>query len=120
MAQNPINLALRFILELAALYFIGRWGWTRHSGIVRYLLAIGLPLLAAAIWGIFRVPGDGGVPKVRVPGIVRLLIEVIYFGFAIWSLFDAGTIATGWTFGGIILFHYLISYDRIVWLLKQG
>jgi uncharacterized protein DUF2568 len=49
MGQNPLNLALRFFLELAALYFIGNWGWTRHTGVLRYLLAFGLPLLAAVI-----------------------------------------------------------------------
>ena len=119
MGQNPINLTLRFILELLALYFIGRWGWTQHSGIMRYLLAIGLPLLAAVIWGVFRVPGDGGAPIVRVPGYIRLLIEVLYFGFAAWTLFDAGAITTGWIFSAVTIFHYLISYDRIAWLLKQ-
>ena len=119
MGQNVANLALRFILELAGLYFIGRWGWIRFDGVLRYLLAIGLPLAAAVIWGVFRVPGDGGAPKVRVSGFVRLLIEIIYFGFATWTLFDTGATTTGWIFGGITLFHYLISYDRIMWLLKQ-
>lgn len=119
MGYNPINLALRFALELAALYFIGRWGWMRHDGIWRYLYAIGLPLIAATIWGVFRVPDDGGAPVVRVPGIVRLLIEAVYFGFAIWGLFDLGAIMTGWIFGGITLLHYIISYDRIQRVLKQ-
>lgn len=119
MAQNPINLALRFILELVALYFLGRWGWTQFDGVLRYLIAIGLPLLAAAIWGIFRVPGDGGAPIVRVLGVVRLLIEMIYFGFATWGLFNIGATTTAWIFGGVTLFHYVISYDRINWLLKQ-
>ena len=119
MGQNPVNLALRFFLELAALYFIGYWGWTQHDGIFRYILAIGLPLLAASIWGVFRVPGDGGAPRVRVPGVIRLLIEVVFFGFATWGLFDVGATTAGWVFGGVTLFHYLISYDRIGWLLKQ-
>jgi hypothetical protein len=119
MGQNPVNLALRFFLELAALYFMGYWGWTQHDGVLRYLLAFGLPLLAASVWGMFRVPGDGGAPRVRVSGLVRLLIEVLFFGFAIWGLFDAGATTTGWIFGGLVLFHYLISYDRIGWLLKQ-
>ena len=120
MGQNPINLALRFFLELAALYFMGRWGWTQFDGGMRYLLALGLPLLAAVIWGTFRVPGDGGAPWVRVPGILRLAIEVVFFGFAIWSLFDSGAQSTAWIFGGITLLHYIISYDRIAWLLKQS
>jgi hypothetical protein len=119
MGQNPVNLALRFFLELAALYCMGHWGWARHEGVLRYLFAFGLPLLAAVIWGVFRVPGDGGVPLIRVPGVVRLLIEVIFFGFATWGLLDAGATTAGWIFGGITLLHYLISYDRIAWLLKQ-
>jgi hypothetical protein len=119
MGQNPLNLALRFFLELAALYFIGYWSWTQHEGVLRYLLVIGLPLLAAAIWGVFRVPGDGGAPRVRVSGVVRLLIEIVFFGFATWGLFEAGATTTGWILGGLTLFHYIISYDRIGWLLKQ-
>ena len=119
MGQNPLNLALRFFLELAALYFIGYWGWTQHEGPLRYLLTFGLPLLAAFIWGVFRVPGDGGAPRVRVSGLVRFLIEIAFFGFATWGLFKAGARTAGWIFGGLTLFHYIISYDRIGWLLKQ-
>jgi len=109
MGQNPINLALRFFLELAALYCMGYWGWTQHEGLLRYLLAIGVPLLAATIWGVFRVPEDGGPPRVRISGIVRFLIEIIFFGFATWGLFEAGAITAGWIFGGLTLFHYMIS-----------
>lgn len=119
MGQNPINLALRFFLELAALYCLGYWGWTQHSGVWRYVLAIGLPLLAAVFWGVFRVPNDGGAPVVQVPGIVRLLIEAVVFGSATWCLLDASATTAGWIFGGITLFHYLISYDRVLRVLKQ-
>ena len=119
MANNPLNLALRFVLELVALYFIGRWGWVSFDGPWRYMLAIGLPFISATIWGVFRVPDDGGAPVVRVPGIVRLLIEAVYFGFAIWGLFDTGAITTGWIFGGITLLHYLISYDRLQRVLQE-
>lgn len=119
MAQNPVNLALRFFLELAALYCMGYWGWTQHEGFMRFLLGFGVPFLAAVIWGVFRVPGDGGPPKVRVPGALRLVIEIVFFGFATWGLFEAGATTAGWIFGGITLLHYLISYDRIFWLLKQ-
>jgi thiol:disulfide interchange protein len=98
---------------------MGYWGWTHHEGFLRYGLAFGLPLLAAAIWGTFRVPGDGGAPRVRVSGGVRLLIEIVFFGVAAWALFDSGAATAGWIFGGLALFHYSISYDRIGWLLKQ-
>jgi hypothetical protein len=119
MGYHPLNLAIRFILELVALFFIGRWGWVRFEGVWRYVLAIGLPLVAATIWGIFRVPNDGGAPTVRVSGIIRLLIEAIFFGFAIWGLLDAGATTTAWIFAGITLLHYIISYDRIRRVLQQ-
>jgi hypothetical protein len=48
-----------------------------------------------------------------------LLIEAIFFGMATWGLFDAGATRTGLIFGGLVLFHYIISYDRIGWLLEQ-
>ena len=50
MSQNPINLGVRFLLELAALAALGFWGWTQHTGVLRYLLAIVLPLFAAFMW----------------------------------------------------------------------
>src|SRR5690606_19890911 len=70
MANNPLNLGLRFLLELVALFAVGYWGWTQHQGVMRFVLAIGLPALLAAAWGIFRVPGDAsasGEAIVAVP-----------------------------------------------------
>lgn len=122
MSQNPINLAVRFLLELAALASLAYWGWTQHTGLTRFLLAVGLPLLGAVLWGVFAVPGDrsrsGGAP-VPVPGVVRLLLELLLFGFAAWCLFDAGLVLLANVFSIIVLIHYALSYDRIVWLIKE-
>jgi hypothetical protein len=119
MSRHPINLAVRFLLELAAWATIGVWGWQKGEGWTRFLLAVGLPLLAMALWGIFRVPGDPGKATVAVPGAVRLTFEVVFFGFAIWALFDRNLTILGWALGAVTLAHYLTSYDRVVWLLKQ-
>ena len=122
MSQNPINLAVRFLLELVGLYAFGLWGWTQHAGILRYLLVIGLPVLAATLWGTFRVPADAsanGKAPVPVAGWLRFLLEVVFFTSAAWCLFDAGAVHAGYIFSGIALIHYLISYDRILWLFKQ-
>lgn len=121
MGQNPLNLALRFILEILALVAIGYWGWTTNSGVLRYLLAFGAPLLAAVLWATFRAAGDasGGEPIVPVPGWLRLLLEGAMFVFATWGLYRAGAVQATWLFGGVTLFHYLISYDRIAWLLRH-
>jgi uncharacterized membrane protein HdeD (DUF308 family) len=121
MSQNPINLALRFLLELAALAALAYWGWTQHTGALRFLLAFGLPVLAAVIWATFSVPGDrsrSGKAPVPVHGVVRLLLEALLFGSAVWCLQDAGAVTFAWLLGIVLVVHYAISYDRIAWLLK--
>lgn len=119
MSANPLNLAFRFLLELAALVAIGYWGWHASLGAMRWLFMFGAPLVAATLWGTFRVDNDPGRAPVRVPGWVRLALELAYFGFAVWGLCDAGAVTASWLLGVAVAVHYLISYDRILWLLRQ-
>ena len=122
MGSHPLNLALRFLLELAALIAIGFWGWEQYDTWMRFILAIGLPLIAAAIWGIFNVPNDpsrSGNAPIPVPGIIRLLLEFAFFTFASWTLYSSGEIKLAWILVGIVAIHYVISFDRIAWLVKQ-
>jgi len=122
MSQNPVNLAVRFLLELAMLFSLSYWGWVRHAGAWRYILVIGLPTLAGFLWGTFRKPGDksaSGKAPVPVPGWARLLLELALFGIGLWGLFDSGAATAAWIFGIVTLVHYLVSYDRIAWLLKR-
>ena len=119
MASHPINLTIRFLLELSALFSMGLWGWQNGEGFLRYVFAFGIPFIAAAIWGIFRVPNDPGSAPVAIPGLLRLAYEVVFFGFAAWALMDAQSIKFAWIFGIMIILHYIISYDRITWMLKQ-
>lgn len=122
MGQHPLNLALRFILEMIALVAVGYWGWAQHDGVLRVALAISLPLIAAVVWAAFRVPGDassGADPIIAVPGLVRLLLELALFSLAAWGLYNAGAVHFAWAFGAIVFIHYFISYDRIWWLLQQ-
>lgn len=119
MANHPLHLLLRFLLELSALFALGFWGWTQQSGVLRLVWTIGFPLVFAILWGTFRVPDDPGKAPVAVPGIVRLLLELVFFGAAVWSLNAAGQGNWGLVFGIIVLIHYLISYDRLIWLLKR-
>ena len=121
MANNPINLALRFVLELYALYAMGYWSWHRFEGWLRILPVILVPLTAAVIWGAFRVPSESprGHASVPVPGMIRLLIEAGFFGFAVWGLFSAGATQAGTIFGIVLLIHYVLSYDRLITLLSR-
>ena len=91
--MKSLNLILRFFLEITGLVVLGIWGWKLGTGWFPYLLAVGMPVLIASIWGIFAVRGDpsrSGMTIIAVPGWLRLIIEVILFGFAAWSFFDLG------------------------------
>jgi hypothetical protein len=119
MAYHPLNLALHFLLELAALAAYVYWGWTQHEGVLRVLLAIGLPLVVAAVWGIFRVPGEPGDAPVAVSGPVRLLIEALVFGGAIVLLYAANAPSAAMIFAVIVILHYITSYDRVLTRLSN-
>ena len=119
MSNNLINLALRFFLEIAALVAAGYWGWTQHEGIGRVLLTIGIPLIMAALWGVFRVNDDPGKAPVVVSGWVRLLLEIAFFATASILLYAAQQQNAAILFAVVVFIHYVISYDRIVWLLRE-
>jgi hypothetical protein len=74
MASNPINLALRFVLELAAWAASGVWGWHQGTGALRVVLALGIPLVEMVLWGTFRVPEDASSSgRASVPVFLQIL-----------------------------------------------
>ena len=122
MGSHPINLLFRFLLELMALFIMGLWGWKQSQGITAFLLALTLPILLALIWGIFAVPDDpsrSGKAPIVTPGIIRLLIELGIFIISAWALYDMGYTMMSIVFGLLVGLHYIISYDRVTWLLSQ-
>ncbi len=120
MSNNPINLALRFLLEILSLAALAYWGWTQHSGFGQIIWALALPTLAAVLWGVFRVPDDPGKAPVAVPGAVRLALELLIFGAAVMALYSSGLILLSNIFGLLVLAHYIVSYDRIIWMIKRN
>ena len=122
MGAHPMNLALRFLLEILALLAIGMWSYRLVPNGWKYILAALIPILVATAWGVFNVPGDpsrSGAAPVIVPVLIRLIIELAIFTFASWALFTTGHTQWSEIFSVIILIHYLISYDRVGWLLQH-
>ena len=116
------NLILRFLLELAALITLAAFGWHLGEGVMSYLYATGLPLVAATAWGLFAVPGDmsrSGNAPVPVPGFLRLLIELGIFASAAFALLRLNHPSPAWIFALAVAVHYAISYRRILWLLGR-
>lgn len=122
MSKHPLNLALRFILEVAALICFGMWGYGISDSPTRIVTAILFPVLFALIWGIFAVQNDpsrSGKTVIPTPGIIRFLLELALFGIAVWMLLDMQYSTVALIFGIVVLIHYIFSFDRIIWLLKQ-
>jgi len=107
------------LLEIAALLSLGVWGWQKGEGWVRFVLAVGIPIIAATLWATFRVPNDPGTAPIAIPGILRLVFELVLFAFAIWALFDSKFTTLAWIFGITTFLHYVSSYDRVLWMIKQ-
>jgi hypothetical protein len=121
MGSHPLNLTFRFLLELAALVSMGYWGWTQHEGFGRFLWTIALPIIAAILWGTFAVPDDpsrSGNAPVPVPGWLRLLLELAFFSAGAFLLVLAERTSLGTGLGVAVFIHYVLSYDRIIWLLR--
>ena len=122
MRSHPANLMLRFLLEVIALVSVGIWGWQQSENWVRFVLAIGIPIAMVIIWGTFAVPDDpsrSGSAPVPTPGIIRLIIELGFFGLAVWALMDMGWSVWSLIMAIVVLAHYVISYDRLTWLLSK-
>ena len=58
MGSHPVNLMIRFLLELMALLSVGYWGWKSYEGAFQYVFGLGLPILMTIVWGTFAVPDD--------------------------------------------------------------
>lgn len=119
MAQNPINLLVRFLLEIAGLVGLFRLGlWLADEAI---LLAAALAAIGAGAWATFNVPGDrsrSGSAPVPVPGAVRLAVELAVLGGGALGWWLAGPPWFAVIYTGVLAVHYALSWDRVAWLLS--
>ena len=112
------NMALRLVLEIAALLAVGWWGFaTTPNWLLRIALGLLLPVAMAAAWGVFRMANDGGAPIVEIGGQLRLVLEAIYFAIAVAALFGLGRQDLAVGFVLVLLVHYGLDYPRTLAML---
>jgi hypothetical protein len=94
-ALKTANLALAFVLELAALAAFAWWGYQTGDGaLAKVGLAIGAPLLVAVFWGLFVAP-RAVFPTAPA---VKFALALVVFGVATLVLFATGQTALAWVF----------------------
>ena len=84
--MRAANLAVKFLLELAAFASLAVWGWHAGSGFAAVVLAVLLPTAAIAVWGLWCAPR---APR-RLPTTWRAALEVGIFLLAAAALGAAG------------------------------
>jgi hypothetical protein len=119
MSRHPLNLALRLVLELCILAALAYGGWTVTPFPVCYIVGLALPIAAGYAWATFRVPNDGGAPRVTVSGRARLAIEAVLFAAAVALLAAAGHPRLALAFAAVTAAHYAVSADRTLALVRN-
>ncbi|MFN8411632.1 MAG: YrdB family protein [Anaerolineales bacterium] len=83
---KALNASFAFFLELAMLTSLGYWGfYGEKSTLTKWMLGLGLPLLAAVFWSIFLAPRA----PYRLGNLPGNLLSLILFLLAATALFYA-------------------------------
>jgi Protein of unknown function (DUF2568) len=93
------NLALKFLLELAAFAALAVWGAS-----VSVLLAIAAPAAAIVLWGIFAAPKSAR----RLPDRARIPFELAVFALAAVALAAAASVALAVVFGVLVVINAVL------------
>lgn len=107
---------LRWFIEVVAMLSLSAYagGW---------ILSL---TVAVVVFGVLRSfnseddPATDDVPCVIVSGVVRLGLEFCIFGlgiFCLTQLFESNL----WAYAnaGIVVFHYITYYKRVVWMVQN-
>ena len=85
--MRAVNLALRFLLELAGLAALAYWGWQAADSLpLRLVYAVLAPLALAVVWALVVAPGADN----PIPQQTRMLIGTLLLLVAAGALAAAG------------------------------
>jgi Protein of unknown function (DUF2568) len=98
------NLAVKFLLELAAFAALAYWGATIGHGGWAVVAAIVAPLAAVIVWGLFCAPRA----RRRLPAPARIPLELAVFGLAAAGLAAAGAVTLAVIFGAVVVLNSVL------------
>lgn len=101
------NLALAFALELCVLAALGYWGFrTGEGALMKVVLGVGAPLLAAVVWGIFGSPNA----PIKAVGPWRIALVLVWFGVAAVALALVGQPKLALIFALLFTLNHVLLY----------
>ena len=98
------NLAVKFLLELAAFAALAYWGATIGHGAWAVVAAIAAPLAAVLVWGVWCAPRA----RRRLPTAARVPLELAVFGLAAAGLAAAGSVLLAIIFGIVVVLNTVL------------
>jgi len=101
---RPVNLAVKFLLELAAFAALAYWGASTGPGAWAVVLAIAAPLAAVIVWALFCAPRA----RRRLPVLARAPLELAVFGLAAGGLAAAGAVTLAIIFGAVVIVNAVL------------
>lgn len=82
-----LNLLVSFLLEVALLIVAGYWGFQQgESVLMKYTLALAIPVVIAILWGIFAAPKS----KKRLENPFRIVFKLTLFSLAVFFSYQMG------------------------------
>jgi hypothetical protein len=100
-----IGATAAFAAELAALAALAAWGFTvPHGPVLRTAAGIGIPLIAAVLWGLFAAP------RAPVPSpVLSLATKVLVLGGAVIALAASGHLRLTVVLAAVIIIGQLLT-----------
>jgi hypothetical protein len=100
------NSGLRFALELAMLASLGYYGFAQFDGIASWLLGLGLPIVAATVWGVFVSPKASHPTE----DPVRIVLEIALLGSGPVALAAADNTGLAVIAGVLVAIHLGLTF----------
>jgi hypothetical protein len=102
--MRAANLALKFLLELAAIAALAYWGASAADGVPAVVLAILAPALFIVLWARFAAPRSAH----RLPLRPRMIFELGLFTLAAFALVAAGAPVLAAVFAVVVVVNALL------------
>ncbi|MFF7363011.1 DUF2568 domain-containing protein [Streptomyces sp. NPDC008125] len=107
---RAVNELLAFFVEVVAIAEFARWGWNASENtVLRVAFAVGLPVVAAVVWGMFASPkARFTLPAAGVAGV-----KVLVFACAVAALSDLGGAWPALSYAAVVVVNTaLLAMDR--------